>query len=57
MASASVLKKEFLKIIYKNISSGIGLYELNSDKTDWAELTFNPLSPDSDPGIKPCKTK
>ncbi len=57
MASASVLKKEFLKIINKNISSGIGLYELNSDKTDWAELTFNPLSPDSDPGIKPCKTK
>ena len=57
MTSASVLKKEFLKIINKNTNSGIGLYELNSDKTDWAELTFNPLSPNSDPGIKPCKTK
>ena len=57
MAFASVLEKEFLKIINKNADSGIGLYQLKEDKTDWEELVFNPLYPNSDPVIKPCNTK
>ena len=57
MAFASVLEKEFLKIINKNADSGIGLYQLKEDKTDWEELVFNPLYPNSDPVKKPCNTK
>ena len=57
MAFASVLEKEFLKIINKNADSGIGLYKLKEDKTDWEELVFNPLYPNSDPVKKPCNTK
>ena len=57
MASASTLKREFLKILNKNVDSGIGLYQLKEDKTDWEELVFNPLYPNSDPVIKPCNAK
>ena len=55
--SQSFIEKEFLKILNNKEQSGIGLYILNDDKTNWDELMINPLFPNSNVKRKPCNIK
>lgn len=43
-----------IALLEKLTNSGIGLYELNDNKTNWSEVTLNPLS-NTTPKKTPCK--
>ena len=52
-STASDLQKNFLKSL-EEYRTGIGLYKLNNDKTNWEELNLNPTQPSADPIKTPC---